>query len=135
MSQISDWIREHKCSYNIQPVAELVEGASMQLGYELNLYAQVPADDNVPGKLGKAVDEIREQLTKIMESLIPKDAKAHIERAPFRRAVRFLRGSGNPVVTRTVYVYHPDYSALEPGDREKLYPTEKRLEEMGFTRA
>lgn len=135
VSEMSDWIRDHKCSYNIQPVAELVEGAAMQLGYELNLYAEVPVNASVPGKLGQAIDELREELTKIMESLIPKDAKAHIERAPFRRAVRFLRGSGKPVVTRTIYVYHPDYSALEPGDREKLHPTETRLEEMGFTRA
>jgi hypothetical protein len=44
-------------------------------------------------------------------------------------------GGKNPMVTRTVRVFHPDYSALQPGDREKLHPTEKRLEEMGFSRA
>ena len=135
MSDISNWIREHACSYDIQPVVELVEGAATQLGYELNLYAEVPIGDTIAPALGKVIDEIRDRLAEIIESLIPQDAKARIERAPFRRGVRFLRGSGKPVVTRTVYVYHPDNSALKPGDREKLYPTEKRLEEMGFSRA
>jgi hypothetical protein len=39
------------------------------------------------------------------------------------------------MVTRSVRVFHPDYEAMKPGDREKFRPTEKRLEEMGFTRA
>ena len=135
MSETSDWIREHKCSYNIQPVAELVEGEATQLGYELNLYAEVPMGDTITPELGKVIDEIRDQLAQIVNSLIPKDAKARIQRAPFRRALRFPHGSGKPVVTRTVYVYHPDNSALQPGDREKLHPTEERLEKMGFARA
>jgi hypothetical protein len=78
----------------------------------------------------KAFDEIRDKLGEILESLIPVDTKARIERAPFRRAVRFPKGAGknpsagkNPIVTRTVRVFHPDYTAMEPGDREKLRPT------------
>ncbi len=39
------------------------------------------------------------------------------------------------MVTRTVRVFHPGNEAMKPGDREKLHPTEQRLEEMGFTRA
>jgi len=41
----------------------------------------------------------------------------------------------NPVVTSTVRVFHPDHEVMKPGDREKFHPTEKLLEEMGFTRA
>jgi hypothetical protein len=132
---MSDWVRKHKCTYDIQPVVELEEGGANQLGYELNLHAELPVGETLTPEVGKNLDEIRDRLGDILESLIPKDTKAHIERAPFRRAVRFPKGGKNPMVTRTVRVFHPDYSALQPGDREKLHPTEKRLEEMGFSRA
>lgn len=136
MSEPSDWIREHKCTYDIQPVVELEEGQATQLGYELNLHAELPIGGTLTKEDATNLDGIRDRLGEILESLIPKDTKARIERVPFRRAVRFPKGGGkNPMVTRTVRVFHPDYSALQPGDREKLYPTEKRLEEMGFTRA
>lgn len=46
--------------------------------------------------------------------------------------LRRLADKHNALLAR---VFHPDYSVLQPGDREKLYPTEKRLEEMRFTRA
>jgi len=135
VSEMSDWIRKHKCTYDIQPIVEMEEGGPTHLGYELNLHAEIPVGETLTPAVGKDVDEIRDKLGDVLESLIPKDAKARIERAPFRRAVRFPKGGKNPMVTRTVRVFHPDYSALQPGDREKLHATEKRLEEMGFTRA
>jgi hypothetical protein len=136
MSETSDWIRKHKCTYDIQSVVELEEGAAAHLGYELNLHAELPVGESLTKTDATNLDEIRDRLGEILESLIPTDTKARIERVPFRRAVRFPKGGGkNPMVTRTLRVFHPDYSALQPGDREKFYPTEKRLEEMGFTRA
>jgi hypothetical protein len=39
------------------------------------------------------------------------------------------------MVTRSVRVFHPDYAALQPSDREKLRPIEDRLAQIGFTRA
>jgi hypothetical protein len=136
VSDSSNWIREHKCTYDIQPVVELEEGGPTHLGYELNLHAELPVGETLTPAVGKDLDEIRDKLGDILESLIPTDTKARIERAPFRRAVRFPQGAGkNPKVTRTIRVFHPDYSALQPGDREKFHPTEMRLQEMGFQRA
>jgi hypothetical protein len=135
MSKSSDWIRAHKCTYDIQPVVEMEEGGPTHLGYELNLHAELPVGETLSPEVAKDLDEIRDKLGDILESLVPKDTKARIERAPFRRAVRFPKGGKNPMVTRTVRIFHPDYQAMKPGDREKFHPTEKRLEEMGFTRA
>ena len=135
MSDMNDWIREHQCRYDIQPVVEFLKGQPTQMGFELNLHAELPMGESITPELGKVLDEIRDRLGEIIESLIPKDAKARIERAAFRRGVRFAKGGGKPLVTRTVRVFHPDYAALEPGDREKLQPTEKRLEAMGFMKA
>ncbi len=135
MSELSDWIRKHRCTYDIQPVVELEEGAATHLGYELNLHAELPLGGKFTPEEAKRLDEIRDRLGEVLESLIPKDAKARIEHAPFRRAVRFPKGGKNPMVTRTVRVLHPDNEAMKPGDREKFHPTEERLEQMGFTRA
>jgi hypothetical protein len=136
VSDINDWVRAHKCTYDIQPVVEMEEGGPTHLGYELNLHAELPLDGKFTPEEAKRLDEIRDRLGEVLESLIPKDAKARIEHAPFRRAVRFPKGAGkSPMVTRTVRVFHPDYEAMKPGDRDKFHPTEKRLEEMGFTRA
>jgi hypothetical protein len=136
MSDLSDWIHEHKCTYEIHPVLELSEGGPSHSGFELNLHAELAVPETMGPAAGKALDDIRDKLGEILESLIPKDAKAHIERAPFRRAIRFPKGAaGNPVVTRSVRIFHPDYAAMQPGDRERLRPTEERLMDLGFTRA
>ena len=39
------------------------------------------------------------------------------------------------MVTRTLRIFHPDYAAVQPDDRQKFGPTEKRLSEMGFKKA
>jgi hypothetical protein len=134
-SDLSKWITEHRCRYEIQPVIELSEGATHQVGFELSLYAELPVGETIAPELGRDLDAIRDRLGDILESLVPTDARARIERVPFRRAVRFLHGGRTPLVTQTVRIFHPDYSDVQPGDREKFRPTEKRLLEMGFRRA
>jgi hypothetical protein len=135
-SERAEWVSRYKCTYDIQPVVELEEGAPTQLGFELNLHAELPLNEGaLSAEAGKALDAVRDRLGEILESLIPKDAKARIERTPFRRSVRFSKGTGRPMVTRSVRVFHPDYAALQPSDREKLRPIEDRLAQIGFTRA
>ena len=134
-TDMSEWIHQHRCSYEIQPVVEIEKGAPSQVGFELSVHAELPMGDSITPELGKDIDAIRDRLGEILESLIPSDAKARIARVPFRRAVRFLRGGGKPVVTRTLRIFHPDYAAIQPDDRAKFAPTEKRLAEMGFKKA
>jgi hypothetical protein len=134
--ETAKWISDHRCTYEIQPVVEIAKGTAGQVGFELSLHAELPVGEALTPELAKEVDEIRDRLGDVLESLIPTDAKARIERVPFRRAFRFMHGSAkNPMVTRTLRVFHPDYSALRPDDRKKLAPTEKRLTEMGFRKA
>jgi hypothetical protein len=72
MSELSDWIRKHKCIYDIQPVVEIEEGAATHLGYELNLHAELPVGDALTPEVGKDLDEIRDRLGEVLESLIGK---------------------------------------------------------------
>jgi hypothetical protein len=52
MSETSDWIREHKCTYDIQPVVELEDGEATPIGYELNLHAELAVPDQITTELG-----------------------------------------------------------------------------------
>jgi hypothetical protein len=135
MTDLSKWVAAHRCTYDISPLIELDAGQPNHTGFELNLHAELPIGDTITPELGKDLDEVRDKLGEIFEMLIPKDAKARIERVPFRRSVRYPRGAGkHPIVTRTVRIFRPEYAALEAEDREKLGPTEERLAELGFTR-
>ena len=95
---------------------------------------ELPPSGKLTPEDGKRLDEIRDKLEEILELVVPKESeKARFELVPFRRSVRFPNGAGkNPLVTRTVRIFHEDYAAVEPGDRPKLAPAEKRLQEMGF---
>ena len=136
MTETSDWVVKHRCTYDIQAVMEMEKGESALVGFELNLHAELPMSGPITPEVGKKLDEIRDQLGEILKLLIPKDSdKVNVELAPFRRSVRFPQGSGRPTVTRTARVFHKDYGAVEAGDRQKFGPTEERLTEMGFTRA
>jgi hypothetical protein len=133
------WIREHRCRYDIQALVEVVEGRLCHVGYEVNLHAELPElpiGEKITKEVTSRVDELRDRLGEILESLIPKDVEATIQVAPFRPSVRYPKGLGkNPVVTRTARVFPPSYANVSPGDRENFRPTEERLTEMGFTKA
>jgi hypothetical protein len=135
-SETGKWVAEHHCTYDIQPVVEMEKGAASQVGFELSVHAELPVGEALTPELAREVDAIRDRLRDILESLIPSDTKAHIERVPFRRAFRFMHGSGkHPMVTQTLRVFHPDYAAVRPDDRKKFAPTENRLTELGFKKA
>jgi hypothetical protein len=133
------WIREHRCRYEIQALVEVVEGRPCHVGYEVNLHAELPElpiGEKITKEVISRVDELRDRLGEILESLIPKDVEATIQIVPFRPSVRYPKGLGkNPVVTRTARVFPPNYANVNPGDRENFGPTEERLTEMGFTKA
>jgi hypothetical protein len=130
------WIAENHCSYDIAPIVELQEGNRTEVGFELNLHAQLPwKGESTPALRAKA-DEIREKLTELVHALVPKDSeKARFEIVPYQAAVRFARGGGLPEMTRTVRIFHRDFRNVEAEDRAKFGPFEERLRSLGFKRA
>ena len=134
--ELSAWITDNHCSYDIAPIVELQEGDRAEVGFELNLHAELPWKGEATPELRAKATEIREKLTELVNALVPKASeKARFEIAPFRRAVRFAGGGGLPKMTRTVRIFHRDFRNVEPEDRAKFGPFEERLRSLGFKRA
>ena len=143
--ELSAWITDHHCSYDLAPIVELQEGDRAEVGFELNLHAELPWKGESTPELRAKATEIREKLTelvsetwspRIVNALVPKASeKARFEIAPFRRAVRFAGGGGLPKMARTVRIFHRDFRNLEPEDRAKFGPFEERLRSLGFKRS
>ena len=134
--ELSAWVRDNHCTYDIAPIVELQDGDQAEVGFELNLYAEVPWTGKSTPELQTKVDEIKEKLAELVDVLVPKDSEnARIEIVPHRRAARFARGVGLPQMTRTVRIFHNDYRNVAPEDRAKFRPFETKLGSIGFKRA
>ncbi len=134
--ELSAWITDNHCSYDIAPIVELQEGDRAEVGFELNLHAELPWKGEATPELRVKANEIRDKLTELANALAPKDSeKARFEIAPFRRAVRFAGGGGLPKMMRTIRIFHRDFRNVESEDRAKFGPFEERLRSLGFKRA
>jgi len=134
--ELSAWVADNHCSYEIAPIVELQDGDRSEVGFELNLHAELPWEGESTPELRAKAEEIREKLTELVEVLVPKDSQnARFEVVPHRPAIRFLGGRGRPKMTRTVRIFHSDFRNVEPEDRAKFGPFEKRLRSLGFKRA
>jgi hypothetical protein len=135
-SDASAWIREHRCTYDIQPLVDKKHGRAIEVGYDLNLHAELPVTGRITMEDARRVEAIRERLREILECLIPKDVEARIQRVFFGWSVRSRRGTSKSlVVIRSALVFLTNYESVELGHRERFAPMENRLREMGFTRA
>ncbi len=134
--ELSAWITDNHCSYDIAPIVELQEGDRAEVGFELNLHAELPWKGEATPELRAKATEIREKLTELVNALVPKASeKARFGIAPFRRAVRFAGGGGLPMMTRTVRIFHRDFRNVESENRAKFGPFEERLRSLGIKRA
>ena len=133
--ELSAWIAANRCSYEIAPIVELQDGDHAEVGFELNLQAELPWEGESTPELRAKAEEIRQKLGELVEVLVlKKPEKARIEVVPFRAALRFLGGRGRPKLTRTVRIFHNDYRNLAPEDRARFGPLEERLRSLGFKR-
>ena len=134
--ELSAWIVDNHCSYDIAPIVELQHGDRTEVGFELNLHAELPWEGESTPELRAKAEEIREKLTALVDVLVPKESeKTRFEIVPYKAAARFLGGHGRPKLTRAVRIFHADYHAVAPEDRATFGPFEERLRSLGFKRA
>ena len=130
------WAQLSKASWEVTPHIEMERGAQVQVGFELGLYARVPAE-LAPGADDQSANEgIWDRLREIAESLVPlAGADGRIEVDPFEAAAR-LRPETQfaPEVLLSARLFHGSdlLAPVRAGDRERLKPLEDRLHELGL---
>jgi hypothetical protein len=136
-AELAQWVRDNHCSYDITPIIELQHGDQTEVGFELNLHAELPWRGESTPELREKAEEIKTKLAELVDALVPKESEAaRIEIVPFRgRAVRFAHGAGLPLMSRTVRIFRKDFSHVEPEDRAKFHPFEAELHSIGFKKA
>jgi hypothetical protein len=130
------WAQEAKAAWELTPLIEMERGAQVQVGFELSLFARVPAGLGAGPERLAAVEGLWDRLREVAESLLPlMGADGRLEVDPFEAAAR-LRPETQfaPEVLLSARLFHgPDLLApVQPGDRERLKPLEERLQELGL---
>jgi hypothetical protein len=130
------WAQQAKAAWEVTPLIEMEKGLPVQVGFELDLYARVPAD-LPPGREGQAaVEGLWDRMREIAESLLPlAGPDARIEVDPYEAAAR-LRPETQfaPEVLLSARLFHGSnlLEPMEAGERERLKPLEDRLRELGL---
>jgi hypothetical protein len=135
-AECRSWARQVKAAWEVSPLVEMERGSPVQVGFELELYALMPAEVAPSGEGQGAVEALWDRLREIGESLLPlAGADARLEVDPFEAAAR-LRPETQfaPEVLLSARLFHgADLLApVQPGDRERLKPIEERLTDLGL---
>ena len=135
-TEIATWAKEHQASFEIAPLIEMHAGQKVQVGYEINLFAELPAGAAAGPEREQAVMGLWERLRTVAEWLLPPEAtKARLDIAPFRAAARLRpENEMEAEVMLTARLFHAsDYFApVDERERLALSVLEKRLTGMGL---
>jgi hypothetical protein len=127
------WAKEHKAAWEVEPLFEMRAAAKVQVGYELDLYARLPA--GLP-TAEQAFTGLWDRLREIAESLLPLvGEQVLMDVEPFEAAGRLRPETGfAPEVLLQARLSHAsDYFApAGDQDRNRLRPLEERLTELGL---
>jgi hypothetical protein len=130
------WAQQVKAAWEVSPLIELERGEQVQVGFELSLYARVPA--SLPPGAGReaSAEATWDRLREIADSLVPlAGADARIEVDPFEAAARLRPETGFAAETLlSARLFHGSdlLAPVRAGDRELLKPVEDRLSELGL---
>ncbi len=134
MTAVQGWAREHKAAWEVTPLVEMHKGERIQVGFELELYARVPAGVEPTDEV--ALEELWDRLREIAESLLPlAGERGRIEIDPFEAAVRRRpEAELAPEVLLQARLFHAaDYfTAVAEADRQRIRPIEERLSALGL---
>lgn len=130
------WARENRAAWEVAPLVEMHKGQRLQVGFELDLYARIPAPASQSEGDPAVAETLWDRLREIAESLLPLAGEgARIELEPFDAAGR-LRAETQfaPEVLLQARLFHSsDYFApVGEGDRERMRPIELQLGALGL---
>jgi hypothetical protein len=135
-AQTRTWAEKNKAAWELVPLIEMHRGERIQVGYELDLYARIPAEIAPGGERQDAVLAIWDRLRQIAEALAPEEpAHDRLEVEPFDAAGRLRPETGfAPEVLLKARIFHASdyFKPASADERHQLRPLEERLHELGL---
>ena len=130
----SAWAREHRAAFELDPLIELVRGATVQVGFSLTIYVAAPMEE-APGQRLEAVRRLWDELKELAEDVSPEAQRT--SRVQLDQAARVVLRPANefkPEVGLTFHVFPRGESlaSVTPEDRERMTRLEKRLLSFGL---
>lgn len=132
---IQDWAARTKACWEVTPLVEIRQGARVQVGSDLSLFARIP-DMPASDERVRAIEAIWDRLREIAESLAPLlGASGRVDVAAFDLAAR-LRPETRfaPEVMLQARLVHASDSSATPSEagRDGLKPLEEQLARLGL---
>jgi hypothetical protein len=133
-AEIRAWVEERRVSWDITRLVEMHEGASVQVGFTLNLYARVPTEIPPSSERRSAAIAIWDRLRSIVDSLAQQQPEGtDIEIGPYDAEELFRRETGfKAEVSLEARIVHEKGHFQPLDDRDRLRPIEERLRELGL---
>ena len=133
----AEWTKSHLACFEIQPLIESHKGDKIQVGFELNLFAQMPKD--LPGGEARQRNvEIWRTLREMIESVVgPGNEVARLDVGPLRTAAKLRPETGYaPEVELSARVVRREgtFEAVPADARDRLAFVEDGLLALGFHR-
>lgn len=127
------WAKENKAAWEVEPLFETRGAQRVQVGYELDLYARLPA--GLP-TAERAFGALWDRLREIAESLLPLvGPRARMELDPYDAAGRLRPETGfAPEVLLQARLFHAadGFAPADDQDRDRMRALEQRLTELGL---
>ena len=133
-----EWAREHRAQYEVRPLVAMQGDQQVQIGFEFELAASLPAPETPGESREPAIRNIMTTLGDLARLVLPAGGEvARSELTPSRGLVQLSKETGEtgfrPEVRRAVKIVHREdvWRPVEAGDRERLVPFERRFKELG----
>jgi hypothetical protein len=133
----AEWTRAHKVSFEIQPLVEVHKGEKVQVGFEVNLYAQMPMDAP-PAEARQRNLAIWQTLREMLQSVVGQGSEnARLDVGPLRTAAKLRPETGHtPEVELSARVVRRSatFEPVPEDARNRLGFLEDGLLAIGFHR-
>lgn len=131
-----EWAETHRACWEVMPLIEYHNGQNLQVGFEFNIFAQIPPSASTPEARREAFPGIAARLTELVGSAFPIEGGiARFEASRVETAVRMRPETGfAPELQITCRVFHKEdyFQKVVEGERQRLAPLEERLRTLGL---
>ncbi len=135
-SDDASWAKAHQACFEIAPLIEMRGAQKIQVGFTIDLYARLPAEEAPGTERVEEAQRIQERLRRMVASLSPASgSNVRVEIEPPRTAA-FLRPENEmaPEVSVRARVFHGDdyFAAVTEDERARISTVDRGLAALGL---